>query len=189
MQIPRSKPDLMSDEALIEAFQATHFNQYFAELYTRYFEKVKLYCLKAVGNSSQAEDLSQEIMLKAFEKIEYLRNAGLWVAWLFSIARNQVLNQHKQKSRWHLEREELAYKIADGEEDLKGILEKESKLQALPILLEKPEMKILKLKYIEGKSIEQLCSQMHLKESAVKMKLFRARQKVISMYESQRALA
>ncbi|MCB0667708.1 MAG: RNA polymerase sigma factor [Saprospiraceae bacterium] len=189
MQASGSNVGLMTDEDLIEEFQHTHANVFFSELYVRYYEKVKLYCLKSLGNLSLAEDISQEVMLKAYEKISSLRNANLWVAWLFSIARNQVLNQHKQRSRWHLEREELAYKIADGTDDVARKLEKESKLQALPCLLDNPEMRILKLKYIEGKSIEQLCSQMHMKESAVKMKLLRDRQKVVKMYESQRAWA
>ena len=180
---------LKTDEELIEAFQETHSNAFFSELYTRYHEKVTLYCIKALGNLTQAEDVSQEVMLKAFEKIESLRNPGLWVAWLFSIARNQVLNLHKQKSRWHFEGEELAYKVVDRSDDIDQKLEKEFKLMALPQLLESPEMRILKLKYIEGNSIEELCSQMHLKESAVKMKLLRARQKVVRMYEQQRAWA
>ncbi|MCB0687725.1 MAG: RNA polymerase sigma factor [Saprospiraceae bacterium] len=177
----------MTDEELIEGFQKTRCNNLFSELYIRYYEKVKLYCLKSLGNLSLAEDISQEVMLKVFERISLLRDPQLWVAWLFSIARNQVLNQHKRGSRWHMETEEIAYKIADQPDDKDFILEKESKLQALPVLLDNPDVRILKMKYVEGKSIEQLCDQMHMKESAVKMKLLRARQKVVKLYEEQRA--
>lgn len=189
MQATSAKIHAMSDEELIEGFQESHSNDLFSELYIRYYEKVKLYCLKSLGNLSMAEDVSQEVMLKVFERLTNLRNPQLWVAWLFSIARNQVLNQHKRGSRWHLENEEIAYKIADPVEDKESIVEKESKLQALPKLLENPEVRILRMKYIEGKSIEQLCDQMHMKESAVKMKLLRARQKVVKIYEGQRAWA
>jgi len=177
----------MTDEELITAFQESHSNSFFSELYNRYHEKVKLYCLKALGNLAQAEDVSQEVMLKAFEKITSLRNPSLWIAWLFSITRNQVLNLHKEASRWHIEGEEVANNIADQGDDIDLKMEKEFKLLALPQLLDNPEMQILKMKYIDGNSIEDLCNQMHLKESAVKMKLLRARQKVVKMYERQRA--
>lgn len=179
----------MTDAQLVAKFQLTRNNQLFAELYNRYFNKVRIYCLKSLSDTAAAEDVAQEVMLKAFEKLPTLQNAQLWVAWLFSIARNEVLNTHKRNARSRMEPVETCFALADEPADLESMREKDQKLAALPVLLETPAARILKLKYVEGRSIEQLSKQLNMNESAVKMRLLRARQKVVHVYEQQYARA
>ncbi|MBI1225974.1 MAG: sigma-70 family RNA polymerase sigma factor [Bacteroidetes bacterium] len=176
----------LTDAALVAEFQLTSDSQVFAELYNRYFDKVKIYCIKALGDEQNALDAAQDVFLKAYEKLDSLLNPQLWVAWLFSIARNQVLNLHKQQSHNHLEPVETCFTLADEPSDLDAMRELDRKLVALPRLLDKaPEGRILKLKYVEGRSIDQLCEDLHMNKSAVKMRLLRARQTVVELYERQ----
>jgi RNA polymerase sigma-70 factor (ECF subfamily) len=174
----------ITDEQLVVEFQLTGDKQVFAQLYDRYFNKVKIYCLKSLGDEQTAEDTTQEIFLKAFEKLHTLHNPQLWVAWLFSVVRNEVLNTHKQNARHRVEPVERCFSLADEPADREAMEEYDRKLSALPKLLEKaPAGRILKMKYVEGQSIEQLCQKFSMNESAMKMRLFRARHKVVRMYE------
>jgi RNA polymerase sigma-70 factor (ECF subfamily) len=63
-----------------------------------YQEDVFRICLGFSRNPPDAEDLSQEVYLKAFRKIGTVREPGALRAWLLRIARNTCLD-HQKKSR------------------------------------------------------------------------------------------
>ncbi len=63
-----------------------------------YQEDVFRICLGFSRNPSDAEDLSQDVYLKAFRKIGSVREPGALRAWLLRIARNTCLD-HQKKSR------------------------------------------------------------------------------------------
>jgi RNA polymerase sigma factor (sigma-70 family) len=185
IQIPRK----MTDTELVTIFTETLDGRYFAELYERYYDKVKIYCLKALGNLEQAKDVAQNILIRAFEKLPTLHNAQLWTAWLFTIARNEVLNFHKQLRQHRVDSiNDIPY-VADQTNDDMPSDEHEQLLSAVETLIKSPEARILKLKYVDGLTIDQLCEDLSLKESTVKMRLLRARQAMRETYyrESERA--
>lgn len=177
----------LTDTELVVAFQSKEDADAFTELYNRYYPKVEHYCLIALSDAQAAQDAAQDVFLKVFEKLPSLQQPKLWVAWLFSITRNVVLSTHKQHARTRLEDVDEFPGIADETTDLEALQEKERKLTALPKLFETPDGRILKMKYVEGRSIEQLSHEMDLKESAVKMRLLRARHQVIHLYEQRYA--
>lgn len=55
-------------------------------------------CLGFSRNISDAEDLAQDVFLKAYRSLETLKNPGLSKEWLFRIAKNTCLD-HQKKSR------------------------------------------------------------------------------------------
>lgn len=177
----------LSDLELIAEFQTNHDAQAYAELYRRYYLKVERYCLKSLSDLQDAKDAAQDVFLKVFEKLATLQKPELWVAWLFSITRNVVLNIHRKNAHSQIEDVEEFPPIADNNSEIEAKLERERKLTALPRLLETPDARILKMKYVEGRSIRQLSRDMHIKESAVKMRLLRARHHIVDMYEHQYA--
>ncbi|PSR11659.1 MAG: hypothetical protein DA408_06630 [Bacteroidetes bacterium] len=180
----------LTDAELVAKFQQTHNPAFFSQLYQRYFNKVRIYCIKSLGDRSRADDVTQDVLLKAYEKLDSLQNPLLWVAWLFSIARNQVLNIHKKSSRRHLEPVDDYPFLYDDPVDSEAMEAYHRKLDALPTLLEEaPAGRLLKRKYVDGQTIEQLCQDFKLNESAVKMRLLRARQHVVQLYEQRYASA
>lgn len=81
----------------------THSNEIkrqklFNELMT-YKETVFQICLGYSKNPWDAEDLTQEVYLKAFRKIGLLKYPGLKKDWLYRIAKNTCVD-HVRKSRW-----------------------------------------------------------------------------------------
>lgn len=56
------------------------------------------HALKFTGNQEEAEDLTQEIFLKAFEALSTFKGESQFSTWIFSIARNQILMKHRKES-------------------------------------------------------------------------------------------
>ena len=74
--------------------------QAFEQLYEAYFDKIYRYVVLKVGNRADAEDLTQQVFLKALESIGSFRWRGVpFSSWLFRIAHNQVVDYFRKKSR------------------------------------------------------------------------------------------
>jgi RNA polymerase sigma-70 factor (ECF subfamily) len=78
----------------------------FAELYEKYFGKIYRYVYLRTGNQAEAEDLAQEVFVKAFEAIGSYRWRDIpFASWLFRIAHNQVVDHFRKDGK--VERVEL----------------------------------------------------------------------------------
>lgn len=65
----------------------------FAQLYELHFDKIYRYVILRVGNKAEAEDMTQQVFVKAFESINSFRWKGIpFSAWLFRIAHNLVVD-------------------------------------------------------------------------------------------------
>ena len=72
----------------------------FAQLYEEHFDRIYRYVYLKVGNQAEAEDLTQEVFVKALEAIGSYRWRNLpFVAWLFRIAHNQVIDYLRKQGR------------------------------------------------------------------------------------------
>jgi len=72
-------------------------NQAFEALYHAYERRVYLLCVRMTGDSSEAEDLTQETFLQIFRKISTFRNESAFSTWLHRVAVNVVLMHHRRK--------------------------------------------------------------------------------------------
>lgn len=71
----------------------------FAELYHRHFTRVYRYHLARTGNTADAQDLTTLTFLAAMEGIAGYRGSGRFSAWLMGIARNQMAQLFRSRSR------------------------------------------------------------------------------------------
>ncbi len=69
----------------------------FEALYRAYERRVYLLCVRMTGDSSEAEDLTQETFLQIFRKISTFRNESAFTTWLHRVAVNVVLMHHRRK--------------------------------------------------------------------------------------------
>ena len=90
---------MRSEEDLVRRAQKRD-PEAFSELYEVHFDRVYRYMFLRVRNQADAEDLTQQVFLKALEHIGSYRYRGMpFAAWLFRIAHNQVVDHWKKKSR------------------------------------------------------------------------------------------
>src|ERR1700730_13241592 len=81
----------------------------FEELFKLHHGKVYAVCLRMTGNTTEAEDLSQEVFVQVFRKLDTFRGESAFTTWLHRPTVNHVLMYFRKSRR---RREELT---EDGE--------------------------------------------------------------------------
>ncbi|WP_422355248.1 RNA polymerase sigma factor [Roseivirga pacifica] len=182
------KTSSLSDEELIQFIQNGGPERYFSVLADRHQAYVLRKCKGFVKSDDEAEDLSQEVFIKVFMQLKSFRSEAKFKTWLYTIIYHTCLDylRKRKKSTHDIISEKLAEEIAeviDTDE-----VDQELLLQALEQLLEKitPEEKLLlMLKYKEKQPLQAIVATLKLSESAVKMRLKRAKEKVNKLYTEQ----
>lgn len=93
---PDPATDKLDDDQIIARVREN--SDYFSVLYERYFQRVYGYCLKRTSNVQIAEDLCSEIFIKVLSKLDTY-TGGNFVAWLFRIAHNTVVDHYRQHKK------------------------------------------------------------------------------------------
>ena len=71
----------------------------FAKLFQRYKQPVRGYLAGLLGNSENADDLTQQAFLKAWEKLPTLHDGSRFKPWIFTIARNLAYDYKRLQAR------------------------------------------------------------------------------------------
>jgi len=70
------------------------------QLYEENFDKIYRYIVLKIGDRTEAEDMTQQVFLKAFKSIfGYKFKGSPFSSWLFRIAHNQVVDYWRKKSK------------------------------------------------------------------------------------------
>ena len=90
---------MQEEQSLV--LQAQKCNQEaFAKLYEQNFDKIYRYISLKVGNKTEAEDMTQQVFIKALQSISSYKWKDVpFSAWLFRIAHNQVIDYYRKQSR------------------------------------------------------------------------------------------
>lgn len=173
------------DNELIDMFLATQSPEHFGELYGRYSDKVYSKCLSLLKNEAAAQDAAQDIFLKIFLNLAKFNKKSRFSTWVYSITYNYCIDylRRKKKEKTILTDDENEKDPAEEEVDDKEILEME--IERLAYILDKiPEddKMVLLMKYREDLSIKDISKAFDKSESAIKMKLKRAKNKVRKLY-------
>lgn len=147
-----------------------------------YLEKLFYFCLKKTGNSTDAEDLTQDITLNVITALNKGVTPSSFSAWVWRIARNRYSVWAKEK---HDRRTAISgLDVSDYEIGDNGKSALDEMIRSEQIALLRRELAFIKSDYrdiivsyyIEDKSVREIASRLSLSESAVKQRLFRARQ-------------
>jgi len=72
----------------------------FTQLYEAHFDKIYRYVALRIGDRIEAEDMTQQVFLKALQSISSFKWKGIpFSAWLFRIAHNQVVDYLRKKTK------------------------------------------------------------------------------------------
>lgn len=156
---------------------------FFELLIARYQFKVKTLVFKHVQNTETAKDLTQDIFLKVFRKLDHFKGDSQFSSWLYRIAVNESIDYiraHKKRMEESLEAAfERGFEISDPSEqaDLHANhtrkVEIKNVRKALSDLL--PEMRsVIVLKVYEEKTFEEISEILGVPTSTVKSRLYKA---------------
>jgi RNA polymerase sigma-70 factor, ECF subfamily len=158
----------------------------FATFMRAYQNMVFTTAARITGQDRQAEDIAQEVFLKAYENFGQLRCSATAGGWLKTVARNLALNyQSRHRRRWQLfsefrhdgEDDDPAVDfalpddlVADVDADLKRTLIE----QALKSLPEQQRLPLV-LYHFEDLAYEEIAQHLGVSLAKVKTDIFRAR--------------
>ncbi len=86
----------------------------FTDLVTRYQHRVYSICYKFLKNNEDAEDVSQEVFMDIYRKIDEFRGDALLLTWIYRIAVNRCMDHIRMKNR--KKRNLFAFHSKDNEE-------------------------------------------------------------------------
>jgi RNA polymerase sigma-70 factor, ECF subfamily len=176
-----SAPDRHRRQPMTEAQQFEAFMQ-------NYQNMVFSTAMRLLANPAEAEDISQEVFLKAYERFHELRESPTVGGWLKTVATNMSLNHlSRYRARWSFFSDMFS---GGGEDDEKEVefaapgdtaedLERsdrhkvvEQALQQLP----PPQRVPLVLYHLEGLSYEEIAAKLKISLGKVKTDIFRGRE-------------
>jgi RNA polymerase sigma factor (sigma-70 family) len=178
------KSSHLSDEQLIEKIRSEGKNELYTILYNRYFNKVKDKCYSFLKNKKQSEEFASDILSKAFEKLESFQGKSTFSSWLYAITYNTVIDFLRKKKQLHYpnwnQNNELPEII---EESDTGMAELSyDKLMEVFEKIHPEEKALLLMKYQDSLSLKEIAVSLAISDDAVKMRLKRARARVVYLY-------
>lgn len=189
----KEKPELLNDTDLILKIVESNNTELFSILYDRYSKVIYNKCYSFVKNQAESEDLTHDIFLKLFIELRKFHGKSKFSTWLYSFTYNFLVNYvNRKKNPISLDNIEELW--ADENETTEPVDYSDDDLfqhnyDSLLYALEqiKPQEKaILLMKYLDDLSIKEIMEITALGESAVKMKIKRAKAKVVEIINSNK---
>lgn len=179
-----------ADEALLVKRVQARDEMAFREIVERYQAKVYSIIFGILRNRNDAEDIAQQVFAKVYFSINNFDSRSSLLTWIYKITVNECYDYLRKKRV-----RKLVYESDFSEEDSRKMENSESVSDHQPAvdqslarrdlavkLLEKlseEDRELILLKEVEGHSVEELAERTGLNENTIKVKLFRARQKLL----------
>jgi RNA polymerase sigma-70 factor (ECF subfamily) len=142
----------------------------FARLYDAYVERISRYIYFRVSENVDMEDIVSQVFLKAWENLDrYKMGSSPFIAWLYTIARNLVIDHYRTKKDMLPLEEALALPSdAEGpDEEAQMRFDLQAMRDALQSL-SKDQKQVLILKYIAGLPNENIAKIMNKQEGTIR---------------------
>ena len=179
-----------SEEALLIARVQKRDELAFRELVERYQNKVFSIIYGILRNRNDAEDIAQQVFTKVYSSVGNFDSRSSLLTWIYKITVNECYDYLRKKRV-----RKLVYESDISEDDSKLMENSEitsdkrvpadvrlAQRDLLLKMLEKisaEDRTLILLKEVEGHSVEELARRTGMNENTVKVKLFRARQKLL----------
>lgn len=184
---PSSDIMKLSDEDLVSAIVKTNDTLLFEVLYDRFAMMVYNKCYGFAKDEDEAKDLTQDVFLKLFVKLASFKGKSKFSTWLYAFTYNHCVNYVTRNTAKKFEKQSVDYtdiqnlpEDHDDESDFSDM--RVDKLKQALELVSPDEKMILLLKYQDNLSIKEIVTVLGIGESAVKMRIKRAKDKLLTVY-------
>jgi RNA polymerase sigma-70 factor (ECF subfamily) len=150
---------------------------------------------RLIGRPEDVEDVGQEVFLRLYDSLGQLRAPEVFEPWLYRLTVNAAYDYlRRQKRRRESRMSDLSEEqviMADASASVKSQGEEVRRtkvremVQSLLGKVSEEDRILLILKEVEGLSLKELEKVYKVNENALKVRLFRARQRVLMAFESQ----
>lgn len=179
----------LSDEDLVRMIVEKNDTHLFAVLYDRYAGLVYNKCYGFSKSKEEAQDLTHDVFVRLFVKLRMFKGKSKFSTWLYSFTYNFCVNYVQRNSAKKQERVTVVTDVIKDEDsgideiDDASLFElKSDKLAKALEIIDSNDKMILLMKYQDDMPIKEIADVLELGESAVKMRLKRAKEKVVKTY-------
>jgi RNA polymerase sigma-70 factor (ECF subfamily) len=161
----------------------------FAQLYDACLDRVYRYIFFRVSDEQTAEDLTSHVFLKAWEKLDRYRPNGPFMAWLYAIARNTVIDHYRTR-RQTVSLDEAA-PLPARNKDPDDLLQLEFELGLVRSAMKQltnEQQEVLMLKFIAEFDTAQIARRMGKSQGAIRalqMRALQALSRIIDVQEQR----
>lgn len=175
----------MTDEEAVEQYLITQNVNYFNLIYDRYTNKVYAKCISMLKDNEAAEDATQEIFVKILLSLSRFTGKSKFSTWIYSITYNYCIDMIRRDKKGIEVAVNDFSRIDHVDDNLLDAEILETNIFRLKVVLNHMNVEdksILMMKYQDDLSIREICEMLNKTESAVKMKILRAKEKFIKIY-------
>jgi RNA polymerase sigma factor (sigma-70 family) len=155
--------------------------QVFAELVSRYQNYVFTLVMRFTENREDAEEVSQDVFVKAYRSLADFRGDSKFSTWLYTIARTSSITflRKKKLETVSIDNEKTAVQLENRESSFSAnVIEQKSRIKMVNEaiqLLSADDAQIITLFYKAEQSLEEMGKILGMEPNTVKVKLHRAR--------------
>jgi len=156
----------------------------FEQIYDQYINLVFSRCLYLLQNQTLAEEATQDTMVKVYFALPKFEGRSSLKTWIYRITSNHcfgILKKRKEVSYDALL--ETGIQFEDGD-NFYITIENQSQVTNILRTLPKDIRALLMLKYVDEYSYEEIANITGLSESAIKMRIHRAKETIKALKES-----
>jgi RNA polymerase sigma factor (sigma-70 family) len=158
--------------------------QVFALLVERYQNYVFTLVLRLIESREDAEEVSQDIFVKAYRSLADFRGESKFSTWLYTIVRTSCITflRKKKLQTTSIDNEKTFLQVENHESSFKANLVEQKSRQAMVNeaikMLSPDDAQIITLFYKAEQSLDEMAAILGLEPNNVKVKLHRARQRL-----------
>jgi RNA polymerase sigma-70 factor (ECF subfamily) len=175
-----SAVDVFSDVELVEQTLGGKQDA-FAVLVERYKDAVQNLAYRMLSNATEAEDVTQEVFVRAYTQLATYKPAHKFSTWLLSIASHLAIDQLRRRRFLALPLEDVPFlewitDLGAGPEQSALVGEQQDEIQAYLQRLHSKYRAVIVLRYWYDLSYEEIAAALNLTSALVKARLHRARE-------------
>jgi RNA polymerase sigma-70 factor (ECF subfamily) len=185
------------DRELVRRAQAND-KEAFEELVRRHQHRVFAVAGGILRRREDVEDIAQQVFVKAYFSLKRFDQRAAFSTWLYKITVNECWDLlRKKKVRPLLYESDLSEEQAQqfvaterldsGAQDISDKLEAQQQVENLLQGLDERDRMMLVLKEVEGFAIEEIADILDLNANTVKVRLFRARRRIVNQVRKRKA--
>jgi RNA polymerase sigma-70 factor (ECF subfamily) len=184
---------MLVDFELIKRAQAGE-SAAFNEIVRAYRKRILGTITRLIARPEDVEDVAQEVFLRLYFSLDQLRTAEVFEPWLYRLTVNAAYDYlRKQRRRQEYRMSDLSEQqmlmadaVAGGraEQDEREMKKTREMVDTILGSVSEADRILLMLKELEGLSLRELEKIYNINENALKVRLFRARQRVLKAFEA-----
>ena len=175
----------VTDEELVDLYLESQNVAYFDLIYKRYSGKIFGKCISLLKSESLAEDATQDVMMKILMNMSKFSGRSRFSTWIYSITYNYCIDFLRRKKKDPSVYVDDFIENLDVEEEVSDSVLLETSVERLRVILDDiptGDKTILLMKYQDEMSIKEIGEILDKSESAIKMKIKRAKHKFRETY-------